>query len=112
MNYKKIDNVIRLCYIEIYKNSIPYADFEELLENAPLDNNGKKIINFNDYEIKNKTFYEIMNKICKDNKVTKKEKESISIHLHLGATPRFVDKTIYERRIEVLNKIKNKIKNN
>lgn len=112
MKYEKVKKVIKKCYVEIYYNSIPSVDFNELLKNAPINSYGQKVIDFNSYEVKETTFYEIVDKICKTYKLSKKEKKSVLTNLILGATPNIVEKTKIERRIEILSKIKQNIKNN
>lgn len=106
MNPSKINKVMKLCYVEIYNKSIPPADFNVLLDNAPVNIRGQREIKYNEYEIKEETFNEIVNRICKDYKVTKNDKKRILTSLYLGATPVIVDRTLFERRIDVINKIK------
>lgn len=112
MKYSKVNKIVKLCYIEIYNKSIPSANFIDLFNNAPTDFFGRKKIEFNKYEIKSTTFQEIVDKICKTYKATKAERNKVFVELYLGATPIIVEKTLYERRIEKINNIKNNIKTN
>ena len=112
MKYSKINKVIKNCYVEIYSKSSPSADFNELLEKAPNNLFGQKVIDFNSYEVKETTFNEIVDNICKIYKLTKKEKEYVLRNLLFGAIPNIVEETKIEKRFELLTKIKQNIKNN
>lgn len=62
MTNKKIDQLIHDCYVELYKNSTPSCDFDQLVKEAKLNERGQKIIPFDDYEISNAMFWSIVNK--------------------------------------------------
>ena len=112
MKYSKINKVVKKCYVEIYSKSSPPVDYNELLEKAPTNFFGQKVIDFNSYEVKETTFYETVDKICNTYKATKKEKIVVLSNLLLGEVPVIVDKTKNERRTILLTKIKQNIKNN
>jgi hypothetical protein len=69
MKDETIDKAIHECYVELYKNATPSADFNELLTNAELNEFNQKIINFWDYEIENNVMKNIINKIIKKYKI-------------------------------------------
>ena len=60
---QKNDAAIMDCYIELYKNSKPPADFKELMDNAPINEHGQKEIDFMSYEIEEERYDEIVNSI-------------------------------------------------
>jgi len=42
----KEEEAMRECYRKLYKASTPPADFDELVNNASIDENGQKVIDF------------------------------------------------------------------
>jgi hypothetical protein len=47
----KLYNLVMDCYRELYREATPSADFDELVKNAPINDEGQKMIDFNAYEI-------------------------------------------------------------
>ena len=86
----KIDNLILECYKELFKESIPSADFVELMETASLNKQGELEIPFMDYEIDNTLLYEIINKYAKQVK-PKWQKESFKRTILLGCSPKSIN---------------------
>jgi hypothetical protein len=89
---KKVDAAIMNCYREMYKASEPPADFDKLIENAPVDERtGGRIIPYQDHEIEEEVFNQILEKYMTDEKLklTKREKERFSVTIYLGCSPRF-----------------------
>ncbi len=85
---KTLKNIVFDIYRELYANATPSADFDELYENAPINDNGQKVINFDNYEINGKIMEEIIQKHCKKNKISKREENMVSVTIYLGASPR------------------------
>jgi hypothetical protein len=94
---KNYDNVIMDCYKEIYKQSEPPADFEVLLENATIDQNGDKDIPFMDYSIDVDVMDKIIMECGKKHKLKKWEKEKLRVTIFLGCSPKS-NKKIYEAK--------------
>jgi phosphotransferase system IIA component len=86
---KKIDEAIYECYIQLYKNSEPTADFQKLVDEAHINERGQKIIDFNSYEISEKKYYEIIECILKEKKLSKFEKTIVKNSVALGCSPKF-----------------------
>jgi len=89
---KRVDEAIMNCYREMYKASEPPADFDELIENAPIDERtGGKIVPYQDHEIEEEVFNQILEKYMTDEKLklNKREKERFSVTIHLGCSPRY-----------------------
>lgn len=58
----KVEQSIWDCLVELYANSTPSADFNKLVEEAEINEEGQKVIHFMDYEIENDKMEEIVDK--------------------------------------------------
>ena len=75
------------CYRELYKKATPSADFDELVANAPLNERGQKVIDFNAYKLDRFTYEDIVEKHIKRNKLKNYEAKSFRIEMYLGCGP-------------------------
>ena len=50
MKQNKIDDALFDCYRELFANSTPKGDFDQLVEDATVNDRGQKEIPFDDYE--------------------------------------------------------------
>ena len=91
MTTKKEDQIILDCYCELFKKSTPSADFNELMENATINDRGEKEIPFMDYEIDDELLIEIVDKYAKQFK-TKWKKKAFSTTIFLGCSPKSIPK--------------------
>lgn len=91
---KKEDDAIMECYRRLYANSTPSADFDQLFEEAEINEFGQKKIDFNSYEIEQKTFEQILNDIVKEYKIKYKwRQQAFKNTITLGVSPKFkIDK--------------------
>lgn len=89
MDMKKLELALFDCYRELFANSTPVGDFDKLVENATINERGQKEIPFNDYEISEDKFKEIIKEILAKHKVPKRLHKSFSVAIHLGCSPRF-----------------------
>lgn len=89
MRQNKIDDALFDCYRELFANSTPVGDFDKLVENATINERGQKEIPFDDYEISEVRFQEIIVDTLKKHKVPKSLHHSFSVAIHLGCSPRF-----------------------
>jgi hypothetical protein len=94
MKPNKIDDALFDCYRELFANSTPQGDFDQLVENAKINDNGQKEIPFDDYEIDEDRFQEIIKSTLAKHKVPKSLHRSFSIAIHLGCSPRFKRRSI------------------
>lgn len=85
-DYKKLLNE---AYRRMYKAATPEADFDKLVEQAPLDRQGLKIIEYWHYTISEQKFMEIVEALKKEYKLSAKEFEQLKNTLHLGVSPKF-----------------------
>lgn len=87
---KKENEAIHECYKRLYNNSVPNADFDQLMENAEINEHGLKEIDFNSYEIEKEIFEDILKNIIDEYKIKPKYRaEAFKRTMYLGATPRF-----------------------
>ena len=86
---KNAEKVILECYKELFANSTPSADFEELVANASLNEQGQKVIPFTDYEIEEEVFDKLVNRVLDKHKVNKLDRTKVMTHLYLGCSPKF-----------------------
>jgi len=84
-----IDKVILDCYTELYKNSTPSIDFNELLKTKKKNRFGQKIIPFDDYEIDKDKFNIILEKMIKKHKLKGIFINQFKTTIYLGCSPKF-----------------------
>lgn len=89
MKQNKIDDALFDCYRELFANSTPKGDFDQLVENATINDRGQKEIPFDDYEISEARFQEIIVDTLKKHRVPRSLHKSFSVAIHLGCSPRF-----------------------
>lgn len=77
------------CYTEIYAVSNPPADFQELMDNAPINDRGQKEIPFMDHEIEYNDYLKIVNKLVEKYKLSRIEKRQFKTSVALGCSPKF-----------------------
>jgi hypothetical protein len=92
MKQDKIDLALFDCYRELFAGATPYGDFDKLVEVATLNERGQKEIPFDNYEIDEDLFQQIITETLKKHKVPKSLHRSFSIAIHLGCSPRFTRK--------------------
>ena len=89
MKNDKITEALYDCYRQLFANSNPKGDFDALVESADVNERGQKEIPFNDYEIDEAIFQQIIQDTLKKHKVPKSLHRSFSIAIHLGCSPKF-----------------------
>ena len=91
---ERIENAMLDCYRELFANSTPKGDFDKLMEEAELNEWGQKVIPFMYYELDEDLFQSILQKYIDDKslKLSKYEKRSFSISIHLGCSPKYKSK--------------------
>jgi len=77
---------------ELYANSTPKADFNELVQfakdNNVVDSTGRYNIHFENYEIEESKFKEIFDSYVKKYKIKKPYLYSFTVEIYLGASPK------------------------
>lgn len=84
----KNEQIVLNIYRDLYLNSEPSADFDSLVKNAKINERGEKVINFLDYEITKEKQDEIFKKHLYEKRLTKLDKNAISISVMLGCSPK------------------------
>lgn len=84
---KALDNIILNIYRDLYRNSTPKADFDELVENATINEEGKKDIHYENYHIDGKLMDDIVEKYLKHYKLCKIDRQIVKVNVYLGCSP-------------------------
>lgn len=87
---KKLESILWDIYRVLYKNSTPLADFDELVENAPIDEQKRKVIDFMAYSIDENLFEELMEAELKKHRLSKWEKQLLRTSCYLGCSPKSI----------------------
>ena len=82
MDYRVMD-----CYREMYARATPSADFDELMANAPVGDDGRKIIDFMNYELNHTEFMKILKKYSRS--VPKLYRQRFENTILWGCSPKF-----------------------
>jgi len=86
---KDLDRAILHTYRELYANATPPASFDKLLDEAPLNEHGQKVIDFMAYEIEQEVHDKIMEDAIKMFKIKHKIlKNAFRFTIDLGCSPR------------------------
>ena len=85
---KKIDDLMTNIYRDLYKNSTPSADFDELVANATLNEQGQKVIPFDDYELESEVFEKILDEHLSKSKLPQYIKGKVRVSIYLGCSPK------------------------
>ena len=88
MKETKAQKIVWDIYRELYANSEPKADFDELVNSAEKNEEGQKIIPFENYFIDQEVMDEIIEKHLKNKRLTKLAKNSIKFNIYMGVAPR------------------------
>ena len=83
------EEAMRECYRKLYKASTPSADFDELVNNASIDENGQKVIDFMAHEICEYEFSEIVDEVIKKHKIKTNRVTPFKNSIYLGCSPKF-----------------------
>ena len=89
MKETKIQKIIWDIYKELYANSEPKTDFDELVKSAQKNEKGEKIIPFENYFMEQELMDEIIEKHLKNKRLTKLAKNAIKVNVYLGVSPAF-----------------------
>lgn len=85
MTDKKLESIIHDIYVELYLNSTPPANFDELVANAKVNKRGQKEIPFMDYYLPIEDMEKIIAKKCK--KINKYWANKIKNSIFMGCSP-------------------------
>jgi hypothetical protein len=85
----KEQQIIWDIYKDLYKESTPSADFDKLVEEAPINSMGEKDIGFMNHAISESKFDEILDRHLKGRRITKLKQLMIRNTVLLGCSPKF-----------------------
>ena len=85
---QKENDAIMDCYTELFANSTPPADFKKLLDEAPINKFGQKVIDFMSYEIDEDKYDEIMDSMIKKHKFKGYKIQMFKNTIALGCSPK------------------------
>ena len=83
------DKAILECYQLLYLNATPSANFDLLVENAVLNAQGQKVINYDFYEIEGDVFDKIIIDMINKHKIKKGYRKMFERTILLGCSPKF-----------------------
>jgi len=83
------DKAILECYQLLYLNATPSANFDLLVENAQINTQGQKVINYDFYEIEGDVFDKIIIDMIKKHKIKKDYRKMFERTILLGCSPKF-----------------------
>lgn len=82
------EKIIHEIYRDMFKASTPSGDWDELLENATINERGEKEIPFMDYEIDKDEMENIFNKAMKKYRIPKYRICQFKFTVYLGCSPK------------------------
>ena len=85
----KINKIMTEIYVDLYKSSTPPGNFKELVKNAKLNEQGQKIIPFDEYEIDYDLFQLILDGHVAKTKLSPYIKNKIKTSIYLGCSPKY-----------------------
>lgn len=94
---KEPQDVLHDIYVELYAKSVPSADFDELVKNARIDEEGNKHIDYMAYVLDVETYKEIVDRHIKESKLSAIYKRALNIEAYLGCGPRTMNKEEFEK---------------
>lgn len=90
MKKEKLEKAMMHCYRQLFAYSTPSVSFDDLVENAKVNDRGQKEIPFMDYEISQKHADEIIEQTIKDFKIKPKYyAHGFKTSIYLGCSPKF-----------------------
>ena len=88
----KFDRALHEAYVLAYREAIPPADFDKLEEDAPLDENGLKVIPFEDYFLNSETTEEILASVAKKYRLNVDAFNKLRLTYSFGCSPTTIRK--------------------
>ena len=88
MRQNRDEKIVFDYYRRVYKAATPSADFDELMENAPINDNNQKVIDYNSYEIEEEIMEQIIKDIFKQYRIPVYRRKAFQFEFHLGCGPR------------------------
>ena len=84
----KLKDTLHEMYRRSYVASTPKGNWDELLANAPINEEGQKQIPYMDYECDHDVLVQIFEDVCKEKKIKGDNKATLSMSFFLGCSPK------------------------
>lgn len=91
---KRFNDILFEIYRELYANCTTPVDFDLLVEAAEYNEEGRKIIPYEDYEIDSDLFDSIVNKIIKKHRLNAHDRGAMRFNVYLGCSPKTISRDI------------------
>jgi hypothetical protein len=88
MKQSRDEKILWEIYRELFKQSEPSGDFDLLVENAEIDEHGKKHIPYNDYVIDLEEMDKIIETILRKYRIPVWRRPSYRFAIYLGCSPK------------------------
>lgn len=88
---KKLNEIILDIYRELYANCTVPCDFDKLVEEAEIGDDGRKIIPYDEYEIDDDLMQSIVEKKMSAHRLKKWEKDKVRFNVYLGVSPKSIN---------------------
>ena len=84
----KDEKILHELYRRAFDQSTPKGDFNQLMENAEINQWGQKVIPFADYECEEEVLQNIFDSVMKEFKVPVPRRSAFNFHFYLGCSPK------------------------
>lgn len=88
MKQSKIDQAIIECLTLLYAQATPPADFQQLMDNATVDKDGRKVIPYDKHELEEDKWEPILQQVTKKYKLNTFQQKQLNFNIYLGASPK------------------------
>jgi len=82
------EKILHELYRRAFARSTPQGDFDSLMENAEINEQGEKVIPYMDYECEEEVLQEVFNSVMKEFRVPVPRRKAFSFHFYLGCSPK------------------------
>ena len=88
MRQSRDEKILFDYYRRVYKAATPSVNFDELVENATINDRGEKVIDYNAYEIEEGVQEQIIKDIFKQYRIPLYRRKAFQFEFHLGCGPK------------------------
>ena len=88
MTTKKLVEALYEAYRRAYKVSTPSADFDQLLNDAEIDEHGRKVIPYMEYECEEAVMTKILDDVIKEYNIKHIDEKAMRFSFWLGCGPK------------------------
>lgn len=88
------EKILHELYRRAFDQSTPKGDFDQLMENAEINQWGQKVIPYMDYECEEEVLQNIFESVMKEFRVPVPRRKAFSFHFYLGCSPKTKRKEI------------------